>query len=335
MLKGGLFLAPGPRAVHFKEWIALFTVALIALVEPMNFSQLEAFVTTCRLHSYTRAAEQLYISQPALHHKVKQLEAELGATLLVVQNRQVVPTIEGEHVLAVAERVLTELHALEQHFKLKAEQRSVRVGATSQLAAISLPSAVAAFRDERPDVQVYIVSLDPNELYDALISNRVDFAVAYKEYVTTDMEIEPLPGSEMVVVASAMHPLADGKVHQPHELLAYPWALTEKGMGMRTKIEAWFREVVGVGECPVEFEARSGALLAQMALSSSEVVTFLSKPSMAQFRLEQIRVEGFNVPSQPVICYLPGQKRRRIVDQFIGILRACADEQAQALASAR
>jgi DNA-binding transcriptional LysR family regulator len=301
----------------------------------MNISQLEAFATTCRLHSYTRAAEQLYISQPALHHKVKQLEVELGATLLVVQNRQVVPTVEGEHVLAVAERVLGELHALEQHFKLKAEQRSVRVGATSQLAAISLPSAVSAFRAERPDVQVHIVTLDPNELYEALISNRVDFAVAYKEYVTTDMEVELLPGSEMVVVTSAMHPLADGKVHQPQELLAYPWALTEKGMGMRTKIETWFRDVVGVTECPVEFEARTGAVLAQMALSSTEVITFLSKASMTQFRLEQIRVEGFNIPSQPVICYLPGQQRRRIVDQFIDILRVCANEQALSLATGR
>lgn len=301
----------------------------------MNLSQLEAFAVTCRLHSYTRAAEQLYISQPALHHKVKQLEAELGATLLVVRNRQVVPTVEGEQVLAVADRVLAELRGLEQHFKRIAEQHAIRVGATSQLAATALPAAVATFRAAYPDIQVHIVSLDPNELYEAMLGNRVDLAVAYKEYVTMDMEIEPLPESETVCVASEQHPLADGRVHPPYELLAYPWALTEKGMGMRTKIEVWFRDVAGITDLPIKFEARTGAVLAQMAVSSGEFLTFLSKASMMHFRLEQVYIEGFKVPSQPVICYLPGQRRQRIVAQFIDTLHACAKEHAPTLVALR
>ena len=176
----------------------------------MNLSQLEAFAETCRLGSYTRAAERLFISQPALHHKVKQLELELGVPLLAVRDRRVVPTSEGRTVLDSADRILHEVHALEEHFKLAVADRSVHVGATSLLAATALSDAVAAFRAKQPTVNVHVVSLDPDELYDALMTNRVDFAVTYKDYVTTDLETEPLMESQVICAAALDHPLADG-----------------------------------------------------------------------------------------------------------------------------
>lgn len=301
----------------------------------MNLSQLEAFAETCQLGSYTRAAEHLYISQPALHHKVKQLEAELGMPLLVVRDRRVIPTTEGELVLSVAERVLGEVRGLEEHFRLMAEQHSVRVGATSLLAATALSASVAAFRAERPDVDVHIVSLDPDELYETLLANRVDFAVAYREYVTPDFEVETLLESEVICVASHGHPLVDGKVHRPEELLAYPIALTEKGMGMRTKVEGWFRNVAGVTDLPVAFEARTGALLAQAAASSNEYVTFLTKTALTQFNLAQILIDGPTIPSVAVLCHLPGQRHRRVVKQFLNTLRLWAGSQRMPPAAVR
>ncbi len=291
----------------------------------LNLSQLEAFAVTCELGSYTRAAERLYISQPGLHHKVKQLETELGVPLLVVRDRRVVPTAEGTVVLAVAERILNEVRGLEERFTRHADDRAVRAGATMSLAATTLPAVVTAFRAERPDVQVQIVSLEPDGVYDALLSNRVDFAVAYKGYATHDMEIEPLVEQELMCAAAPDHPLVDGGVHQPEELLAYPIGLTEKGMGLRTQVEMWFRDTTGVTDLPVAFEARTGTLVAQAVASLPNFMTFLARPPVMPFRLEEILVDGPRIIYPIVICYLPGQRRRRVVEQFLGTLRAWAD----------
>lgn len=288
----------------------------------MNFSQLEAFVETCRLGSYTKAAERLYISQPALHHKVKQLESDLGVPLLVVRDRQVVATAEGRLLLDSADRILGEVHALEEHFQLVAAEQTVRVGATSLLAAIALSEAVAEFHAERPSVNVHVISLDPDELYDTLAGNRVDFAVSYKDYISPDLDSEPLIESQVICVAAPDHPLVDGKVHGPLELLRYPLALTMKGMGMRAKIERWFAEVGGVTQLSVSFEARTGALLAQVAASANGFITFLPERALQQFRLERVYVDGPRIPSIGMICYLHGQRHRPVVAQFLGALRA-------------
>jgi DNA-binding transcriptional LysR family regulator len=291
----------------------------------LNLSQLEAFAVTCHLGSYTRAAERLFISQPGLHHKVKQLETELGVPLLVVRDRRVVPTADGTVVLNVAERILGEVRGLEEHFARLGGETTVRAGATMSLAATTLPAPVAAFRAERPDVQVQIVSLEPDGVYDALLSNRVDFAVAYKGYATHDMETEPLIEQEMMCAAAPDHPLVDGCTHRPEELLAYPIGLTEKGMGLRTQVEAWFVETTGVTELPVAFEARTGTLVAQAVASLSSFITFMARPPVMPFRLEEILVDGPRICYPLVICCLPGQRRRRVVEQFLGTLRAWAE----------
>lgn len=290
----------------------------------LNLSQLEAFVETARQGSYTRAAERLFISQPALHHKVKQLEAELGVSLLVVRNRRVIATAEGHLAFEVAERVLNELNELEAQLRRASEQATVRVGAVSLLGAMALSEAVEAFRHESPHVKVQVISLDPDEVYDSLVSNRVDLAVAYREYVTTDLETEPFIESEVIAAAAPHHPLVDGVAHDPVELLAFPIALTQKGMGLRTKVEAWFAEVAGIQDLPVVFEARTGALIAQAAASAHGYITFLPRPSLSQFNLGEVMLRGPRIPSVSVICYLPAQHHRRTVAAFLNTMRAVA-----------
>jgi DNA-binding transcriptional LysR family regulator len=203
-------------------------------------------------------------------------------------------------------------------------EQSVHVGATSLLAATALSEAVAEFRAERPSVNVHAISLDPDDVYDALMSNRVDFAVAYREYVVTDLETEPLIESRVICAAAPGHPLADGVPHTPEELLQYPIALTTKGMGLRGKVERWFEDNAGIKKLPVSFEARTGALLAQVAASMSGYITFLPERSLQQFSLTQVHLAGPRIPSSAVICYLPGQRHRPVVTQFLETLRAVA-----------
>jgi DNA-binding transcriptional LysR family regulator len=243
-----------------------------------------------------------------------------------VRDRRVVPTAEGRLVIEVAEEVLEKVHALEEHFRLAYGHQALCVGAVSLLAATTLSDAVAAFQSREPEARVQVISLDPDELYDALVEGRVDCAVAYREYVPTDIDIEPLPSSRVICAAAPDHPLADGRAHCPVELLKYPLALTQKGMLLRGKVEAWFQEAAATTELPVAFEARTAALLAQVAASSHGFITFLTEGALRQFNLVQILIDGPPLHSSPVICYLPGYQRRPVVDRFLDALRSTAGQ---------
>src|SRR2546423_13500205 len=112
----------------------------------MNVPLWEALAKPCIQGRNARATTRLYISQPALHHRVKQLESELGMPLLVVHNRRVIPTREGQRVLEMALHVLGEIRGTEEYFKSTAQERNVRVGTVSLFAAGRLFEAVVSFR---------------------------------------------------------------------------------------------------------------------------------------------------------------------------------------------
>ncbi|MBE0608010.1 MAG: LysR family transcriptional regulator [Dehalococcoidia bacterium] len=290
----------------------------------LNLSQLEAFVETCRHGSYTLAAERLFISQPALHHKVKQLEAQLGVPLLVVSNRRVVPTAAGELLIDSAQAMLDEAARLERQFQGLADKDSIRVAAVSLLAAGALTVAVESFRETHPETAVVVDSMDSSDIVSALVSGRVELAVSYIDYVTADLEYELLTPTRIACAAAAEHPLCDGNPHAVRELLDYPIALTQKGMSLRTKIENWFRENASVDELRVSFEARTAAILALGVASSPNWITFMPHNAMPSFRLSEIIVDAPDVLSQPVVCYLPGRSMRQVVAEFLGVLRNAA-----------
>lgn len=286
----------------------------------LNLSQLEAFLETCSQGSYTLAAERLFISQPALHHKVKQLEAHLGVPLLVVSNRRVVPTAAGEFLQAEARGLVDKADQLERHFAGLAEKQSIRVGAVSLLAAGALSRAVEAFRHTQPGVAVVVDSIDSSEMFAALLSERIEIVVTYIDYVTGDVEFEPLRRSRLVCAASTTHPLVDGRAHHLNELLQFPIALTQKGMALRTKVENWFRDNGDVDDLPVAFEARTAAILSLGVSNTPNWITFLPENALAAFHLAEILLAEPPIYSQPVVCHLAGRPLRGIVDSFLRTL---------------
>src|SRR4051812_41095567 len=121
----------------------------------MELRQLQYFVAVVRHGQFTRAAEALWITQPALSQQVRRLEAELGVELLRRTSRGVLPTPAGEALLAHAESVLAELErAREERDRPSGATRGrVRVAATAADAP-RLPEALAAFHRAHPRLQV-------------------------------------------------------------------------------------------------------------------------------------------------------------------------------------
>jgi DNA-binding transcriptional LysR family regulator len=134
----------------------------------MNFSvrQLRAFVTIAQLRSFTRAAEQLHISQPGLSGMMRDIEEQLDCRLFDRTTRAVALTAHGEALLPVATRVLADLDAAATSLGELSSLGRVRlvVGTTPVIASSILPAACAEFAQVHPGVHVEVHDLDREQV---------------------------------------------------------------------------------------------------------------------------------------------------------------------------
>jgi len=141
--------------------------------------QLRAFQLVAQHHSFTRAAEALFITVSGLSVLIRELENQLGYRLFDRTTRQVVLTEYGNDLLAVTRRTLPELDAAMSRIgrTAKGGSQSISVGTTPLIAANILPQAIREFRGQRPDLRIELFDADLTTLLDRLQAGKLDMAL--------------------------------------------------------------------------------------------------------------------------------------------------------------
>jgi DNA-binding transcriptional LysR family regulator len=181
----------------------------------LELTRLKVFREVASLGSFTKAAETLGYAQPSISHHVAQLERELGTQLFERQARRVQLTPAGRVFLGHVRSVLIQLADAEREVAETARVggRVLRVAAFPTAAATLMPSAVAAFRDGSPNVDLRLTEADPPEAIPALVAGEHDIALVY-DYpalgggAEPGADLEPLFADHMAVAVPAAHPLA-------------------------------------------------------------------------------------------------------------------------------
>jgi DNA-binding transcriptional LysR family regulator len=175
---------------------------------------LRAFCQTARLGSVSRAAEALYVSQPAITLQLQALERELGVKLLERSGRRLVPTREGDALYALARPLVEGIDALDGAFQeqlrgLDAGELDVAAGSSTIL--YLLPGIVDAFRQRQPGVRLRLHNVTGASGLDLLRSDAVDLAVGSMLDVPADLSYAPVYRFEPMLITPLDHPLA----HKP------------------------------------------------------------------------------------------------------------------------
>ena len=196
----------------------------------MTLRQLEYFVTLASIQHYTRAAEQLMISQPSLSNTIAALEKELGVTLFDRTGKQVVLTEPGAVFYAGAQQALELLEEARIAVQVgHTDSQRVRIGylhsCASQLTPL-LRSFSAAQEGRAIQVETQIFNAD-RALSEALELNRLDLAVVLDPGPGT--EAEPLLQQKIVAVVGNEHPLAQHESVTFSQLLALPLVMVRPG----------------------------------------------------------------------------------------------------------
>ena len=173
---------------------------------------LRAFCQVARLGSVSRAAEALYLSQPAVTLQLQALERDLGVRLLERSGRRLLPTREGDLLHALARPLVEGLDGLDVVFReqvrgLDAGELDIAAGTSTIL--YLLPGIVEAFRERHPDVRLRLHNVTGAGGLDLLRSDAVDFAVGSMLEVPADLDYAPVYNFEPMLILPPGHPLAD------------------------------------------------------------------------------------------------------------------------------
>lgn len=285
----------------------------------MRYVQLRAFHYVATCGGFSRAAEQLFLTQPAISDQVRKLEEEYDILLFNRQRKQVVLTTAGEQLLQITRRLFdSEQQALDFLSESRALQSgNLRIVADS---AHHLLHILAAFRKRYPGVTVSVRAGNTETVVNSLYSYEADLGVLGEMPTLTNFACDLLSSSPIIAFVAQDHQLAGAGRLTFAELAQHPLVLRERGSKTRTKLEVAAR-AQGVELKPaIEAEGREAV---REIVASGAGIGFVS---LAEFgedkRLAAIRLEPEDqmMMDEALIC-LRERRASKLVNAFFEIAR--------------
>jgi LysR family transcriptional regulator, low CO2-responsive transcriptional regulator len=206
--------------------------------------QFRVFAATARHRSFSKAAEELHLTPPAVSMQIRELEEQVGLPLFDRSKRQVALTVTGEYLLVYAKKILSTLKDAEDavaRFR-GLESGRVSIGMVST-AEYFVPRMLARFRHEHPAIEVKLaVGRNREDLVSMLQANDVDLAIMGRPPRELATRAEPFAVHPHAVVTAPDHPLTRIG-HAPASLLNnYEFIIREPGSGTRAAMERYFAD---------------------------------------------------------------------------------------------
>jgi DNA-binding transcriptional LysR family regulator len=206
-------------------------------------AHVRTFQEIVRQASFSRAAEALHLSQPAVSHHIRHLEHALGARLLERVGRRAFPTAAGELLLTHAGRAFAELEAARQSIqRLRGVVAGrVRVGTGATASIYLLPDALRRLRARHPELDLAVVTGNSADLAAAVAGSELDVAVLTLPVAGRQLLATPFCVDTQVAIAAPSQAWPR-RALRPSDLARAPLILYERGGTIRRVIDAWFRK---------------------------------------------------------------------------------------------
>lgn len=211
----------------------------------VTIAGLRIFESVARHASFSRAAEELHVSQPYVSNQVQELESKLRVALFRRVGRRVYLTEPGVLLNRHAKELLQRIAATEREI---AELREVIVGrldlATVVIAAEHvLPQALGEFRAKYPEVALNLQVYNSREVEEAVADGRYELGITLSHSPPDNLKVEKFGVDELVVVVSKRHRLAGEEAVKPEALAKEAFLVREPTSGTRLFVESKFSEI--------------------------------------------------------------------------------------------
>ena len=236
-----------------------------------TFRQLRVFSEVAKHLSFSKAAQALHLTPPAITMQVKELEGHVGMPLFERSGRQVALTTAGEYMLVFARRMLSTLKDAEDTAARlqRLEVGTLTIGMVST-AKYFLPRLLAEFRREHSGIEVKLAVGNREQLVRMLQANELDIAIMGRPPKELATRAEPFAAHPHVFVAPVDHPLLAQGLQTVEALRSYSFILREEGSGTRAAMEKFFATARFAPQIAMEMasnETIKQAVMAGMGLS--------------------------------------------------------------------
>jgi DNA-binding transcriptional LysR family regulator len=272
----------------------------------MDRRQLECFVAVAREQSFSRAAERLYISQPALSQHVQRLERAIGAQLILRSTRPVSLTPTGEQVYREANKILSAYRHLTSLSGGSggAGEEVIRVGVSESLMLGAVPAVLGEYQRIQPDVSLALISRPTAELTAQFEAQQLDAMFLLADVDVRDSTSYRLYEDPYLVALPASHPLAQQFGVELAQLRNDPLILLA-----RSSIPQHYNAIVSactaLGFSPREITV-TGGFHERIGMVAAGFGVTLVPRSVAHFQVPGVAYVPLNAPklSVPVVMYV-------------------------------
>lgn len=204
----------------------------------MNINQLRAFYTVIKTGSFSSAADELCVTEPAVFIQVRSLERCLGFTLLDKLGKEIRPTEAGRVLYEYGEKIFTLVDeaakAVQELQDLK--RGHLRVGVTQSMAQYFMPTFISNFQDQYPHITIYIAASSSRILVERILKHYYELAIVARVPYPEKINFIPYTRDEILMIVSPHHHLAKRKRVSLEELAKEPVILTDAKSAIKLSI---------------------------------------------------------------------------------------------------
>jgi LysR family hydrogen peroxide-inducible transcriptional activator len=287
----------------------------------LEFDQLRHFLKAAELSSFTRAADAVALSQPALSRSIARLEEELGQPLFERQTRKISLTDAGKLLQTRAQQILALVDNTKAEICDDGRTGTIRVAAIPTIAPFMLPTLLRAFGDSHPSATVIVHEDTTDILLKKLSEGAVDIALLALPLTAKYLEIEELFEEELLLVMCKDHPLCAKKQIRLADIEPLPFVLLGEAHCLTDNIVSFCRQKAFH---PMSVESTSQLATVQELVSLNHGISLI--PEMARALDDSERrvyrsLSGTSPTRKIVMAFNPYRFQSRLVESLKQQLR--------------
>lgn len=290
----------------------------------MMLRQMQYFHAVVRTGSFTKAAEECYISQSAISQQIKALENDLGVKLLVRENRSFHLTRAGEYLYQKSGRLLEDFERIKNEtIQIGCGSQNVlRLGYLKSYSGKELLNAVLEYNDIFPDTQVHIQNGNHEALYHLLNSNQLDLVLNDQRRAFSDKYVNfNLFEASFFLVIHEKHPMSTNPFFEPHMLNDLPIILVASKEQQEAERD-YYQNALGLGNMYIFAENNEEA---RLLVASNRGVMIEEEFPEGHYKLEFARkiplVRNETQMTKPYCLFWKVGNDNEKIRRFAGILK--------------
>ena len=284
----------------------------------VTFRQLQLLEAVARNSSFTRASEELHLTQPAVSTQIKQLEEEVGMALFEQQGKRIFLTEAGKEVYGFSRTIAQQFRDIESVLDdMKGVKRGTLSLTVTSTCKYFAPYLLAAFIKRHPGTKVHLEVVNRKELVQQLQENIPDMVIMGIPPDNIELEAQAFMQNPLVIIAPRGHPLASSSRIPLSRLVEENFILREQGSGTRNAVERFFQERNIKLNNSMEMgrnEAIKHAVMAGLGLGIVSLHTLEFEIELDQ--IEILNVVGFPIMKEWYLAYRKGKRFSPIAHAF-------------------